>query len=233
MTFGGKAIEFLFSSPFPDSIGFSCKISEKYELDRLSPLELALLSNRAVDKRKLHFFLGRLAAKEALAQIGIQGFAVLRGENNEPLWPKDICGSITHTGNIGIACAAPKSIASGIGIDVEKITEKLTWDIVDRICLAQEKEWVTDVPELQYQRLLMVFSAKESIFKAFFPQNPVFFGFHEALLVWNEEMQSFSGKLLFDFSKDFPKEYPFSVGCRVGEGYIFTFLSLPKKSELP
>ncbi len=227
------AIESIFSSPFPHDFGFSYRISDSYDLGLLAAEELSLLSNKAVEKRKLHFFLGRISAKEALAQIGIYNFPVLKGTNNEPLWPEGICGAITHTGNIGMACVAPKAIVSGIGIDIERITEKVSWDIVDRVCLPEEKKWVSEVPESKYQRLLMVFSAKESIFKALFPQNPIFFGFHEAELLWDNSLKAFQGRLVFDFSEKFPKGYSFSVGCRVDSEYVFTYIHLQEsKSNL-
>ena len=187
----------LFSSPFHKNIGFSCQSNSTYDETKIFEQEWQLLSPKAVNKRKYQFFLGRLAAHKAMEQLNIKPSPVLKGNDNEPVWPPGLTGSITHTKNTAIAAVAKKKDnISGVGVDIEKITRKISWGIIDKICLPSEKVWVEQISQKSNIRLFMIFSAKETVYKTFFPIYKTFFGFHEVFLTWNEQKQSFDGKLL-------------------------------------
>ena len=193
----------------------------------LYPQEMALLSPRAVQKRKVDFYLGRAAAHCALKEINVCDFPVLKGINNEPLWPQGVVGAISHCGEIALATVTHREIAAGVGIDIEIIAPKILEDIAPQVCTIREFAWVNKRNGEKTERLLMIFSAKESIFKAFFPITNVFLDFLDAELTWNEDTGSFSGKLLKSIGKDYDKGYTFEVGCRTIGKYIFTFMTLP------
>jgi enterobactin synthetase component D len=214
-------------SPFGDGFGFSMKTLHDYAGVTLYPQEIALLSPGAVQKHKVEFCLGRAAAHSALREINVCNFPVLKGINNEPLWPRGVVGAISHCGEIALAAVALKEIAAGVGIDIEIMDETIFEDIVKGVCTIREFVWVNERNGEKLERLLMIFSAKESIFKAFFPIANVFLDFLDAELTWNDDTGSFSGKLLKSAGKDYDKGYIFEVGCKTIDKYIFTFMNLP------
>ena len=89
-----------------------------------------------------------------------------------------------------------------------------------------EFEWIKGVEEkLRDLRLKMIFSAKESIFKAFFPIVQRYFGFQDVELCWHEVEKKFRGTLLNPLSI-YPKGYTVTVGCRIFDEYIVSTMSL-------
>lgn len=214
-------------SPFGMDFGFSVKALQDYGRETLYLQEMELLSTKAIYKRKVEFCLGRAAAHSALSKINIFNFPVLKGENNEPLWPSGVVGAISHCDGIALAVVAPKEKTAGIGIDIEKMNPEASRDIAEQICTPLELDWVNKRKDQKDKRILMLFSAKESVFKVFFPISNIFLNFSDAELIWNEDTGKFSGKLLKNMGKYYGKGYIFEVGCRSLDEYIFTFMKLP------
>jgi len=130
------------------------------------------------DKRRRDFTLGRECARQALQKLGIAPAPILRGNSGEPLWPLSVCGSITHCDGYCAATAACRAHIRGIGIDVERI-QSLTEDVFKQISLEPEQAWIRDAdPQMPWDILL--FSAKESVFKAWFPTGGTWIGFEHA-----------------------------------------------------
>ncbi|EGO65802.1 4'-phosphopantetheinyl transferase [Acetonema longum DSM 6540] len=219
------------SSPFGDGFGFAVKTACDYDEAALYPEEMALLSAKAVKKRRIEFCIGRIAAHSALRDINIDAAAVLKGPQHEPVWPGGVAGAISHSDGLALAAVAPKERAAGIGIDIEIIDANVSRDIVKEVCTPGETAWVKQRDNREIERLFMVFSAKESIFKAFFPIEHIFLDYQDAELVWQENTGNFGGKLLARAGTGYEAGYPFEVGCRKIGRYIFTFMSLPPVRE--
>jgi 4'-phosphopantetheinyl transferase EntD len=88
----------------------------------MHPAEAALVE-RAVERRRREFAIGRQCARRALARLGVTGLPLLAGPNGAPLWPAGLVGSITHThagpaGFCGVAVAARQDVVA-LGIDAE------------------------------------------------------------------------------------------------------------------
>lgn len=193
----------------------------------LYPEELEVLSSKAVRKRRIEFCIGRAAAHSALSKISINNFPVLKGVHNEPLWPEGVVGSISHSGELAIAAVARKEEAAGIGMDIEMLDETISEDIVRIICTSKETDWVNRSVDRKLERLFMIFSAKESIFKAFFPMTNVPLNYLDTELIWHEDTGLFLGQLLTQVGEEYREGYFFEVGCRMVDRYIFTFMTLP------
>lgn len=159
----------MFNSPFSKSVSFS-SVSE-ITLDQLSllPEEEILLSEFSIEKRKREFTLGRGAARKALEGLGIYNTAVGKGNRREPLWPEGICGAISHTDGYAVAAVALKHDVIGLGIDIENVCENQKLNIVEKIALQDEKKWITEDIALSNLRTVLLFSAKETVFKALYP----------------------------------------------------------------
>lgn len=151
---------------------------------------------RSVAKRQAEFFHGRLAARQALADFGLAGAQVGIGQSRQPVWPQGIIGSISHNGRYAAAVALPARAHGAIGIDLEAvIAPELRATLLDTAVAASELDLLLRLntglsPELL---LTVVFSAKESFFKAAFPQVGRFFGFDAvALHAFDPVRRSFS-----------------------------------------
>lgn len=214
-------------SPFGEDFGFSLKTFNDYAGVNLYPEEMTIIGHNAVQKRKIEFCLGRAAAHSALCIINVYNTPVRKGNHNEPLWPRGIVGAISHCDKIALAAVASKEKTAGIGIDIERMDPSIKEDIAKEVCTAKELDWVNKINDERLKRMLMIFSAKESTFKAFFPITNLFLNFSDAELSWNEAKGSFSGKLLTSVGEDYCRGYIFEVGCRIIDKYIFTFIKLP------
>jgi 4'-phosphopantetheinyl transferase EntD len=144
--------------------------------------ELAMLHPRSVAARRAAFVAGRTAAHAALADLGRDVPSILVGSMRQPLWPPGTAGSLSHAGEFAVAMAAPLEHTGGVGIDIEVAqTAPELWDQVPR---AAERRWLEDIadPAERDRMLVALFSAKEALYKAFFPRVGTWFGFEAAAL---------------------------------------------------
>lgn len=140
------------------------------------------LSN-AVVKRRAEHLAGRIAAHEALRFHGVNNYIPDVGLHRAPCWPPGFTGSITHTNKLALATVMPASPGErcGIGIDTEIIMN--TYDaqeVAGGVINAAERELLS-VCGLPFSvALTLVFSAKESLFKALYPHIGDYFDFFAA-----------------------------------------------------
>jgi len=144
---------------------------------QLEPIETATVG-RAVDSRLREFATGRACARRAMVELGVEARGIARGENREPVWPDDVVGSITHTKGYCAAAVALKSAGITLGIDCEP-DSPLPRGVLDRISTETERTHLAGLPEgINWDRLL--FSAKESVYKALWPVVREWIGFSDA-----------------------------------------------------
>lgn len=123
----------------------------------------------SVHKRQAEFFFGRWAARQALAPLGLAHFTVKTGAAREPVWPPGILGSITHNHRYAAAVALRHAEQAGIGIDLEEVVEAEMQEILaTTVVSAPELAFLSALAvKLDFNVLLtLIFSAKESFFKA-------------------------------------------------------------------
>jgi len=177
--------------PFPIGVGVRHRADGT---PALHALEEQSLGPKAVERRRLYFSLGRAAARDALAELGISGVAIGRGPSGEPLWPTGIVGAISHAGDLAIAIVGELTHYAGLGVDIEQLSRGLSARAARLICTPAELDWVD--PEAGTTCLTMLFSAKEAVFKALFPIEGVWLGFGDAELTWHPERCAFKARLL-------------------------------------
>jgi 4'-phosphopantetheinyl transferase EntD len=213
------------TSPLPPWCGFAAE-PVCLEGAPVSPAELALLSPQAVEKRRREFLSGRRAARRALVAAGApEPSPVLKGPRGEPLWPVGFVGAITHSSTVAAAAVAPASRARAVGLDVENLDVRVGADVARYICLPEEEAWVGAGGDAD-ARLRLVFSAKETIFKALYPLGRVELDFKDAHVAWREAAQGFEATLLRRASPDHPAGFTFSVGARREGALVMTFALL-------
>jgi 4'-phosphopantetheinyl transferase EntD len=167
------------------------------ELDvRLFPEEEVLVGN-AVEKRRREFTTARACARAALGQIGLPVAPILTGERGEPLWPQEVVGSITHCESYRACAVARSSEILTIGIDAEPnaaLPEGLLADIARPEELPELQHLATEHGDVRWDRLL--FSAKESVYKAWFPLAKRWLGFEDARITFDPSSYAFTARLL-------------------------------------
>jgi 4'-phosphopantetheinyl transferase EntD len=163
--------------------------------DDLFPLERAHIA-AAVNKRRREFATVRMCARKALADLGVPAVAILPGERGAPQWPQAIAGSMTHCDGYRAAAVAWKSDVPVLGIDAEP-HGPLPEGVLELISLPQERVHLSDLARIEpgvcWDRLL--FSAKESVYKAWFPLTESWLGFEGAEVTLNLD-HSFVARLL-------------------------------------
>ncbi len=162
----------------------------------LFPEEEAALGN-AVEKRRREFVTARACAREALSQLGLPAQPIATGARGEPLWPEGVVGSITHCAGYRACAVAPASERLTIGIDAE-VDDALPAGVLGDIVLPEEQRWIEATaavePGTSWDRLL--FSIKESIYKAWFPLTGTWLGFEDASVAVDRAQGTFAARLL-------------------------------------
>jgi len=121
------------------------------EFDIAEPIDFSRNSKR----RNAQFLAGRLAATSVLEDAGSNSFVITTGNHREPLWPPGYIGSISHQEQSSVAiarqrdiCASAKIFPGSLGLGIDYQVE-----------------------------MTLVFSAKESFFKAAFNSVGYYFDF--------------------------------------------------------
>jgi 4'-phosphopantetheinyl transferase EntD len=161
----------------------------------LFPEEAAAIA-KAGGGRRREFTTARACAHRALTGLGVPPGPVLRGERGAPRWPDGIVGSITHCADYRAAVAARAGEILALGIDAEP-NDVLPGGVLDLISLPPERAMLAGlaaVPGICWDRLL--FSAKESVYKAWFPRTGRWLGFEDAQITINPGNGTFTAALL-------------------------------------
>ena len=185
-------------------------------------------------RRRNEFALGRHAAHRALQQLGVDAApAVLRGSLGEPLWPEGVVGSISHAAGAAAAFVARTTRCTGMGIDLEHRYRPLREGVIDYICRPVEKEWVMHgcACTSWQERLLLLFSAKESFFKGVFTTVGRRFGFHEVELHFEADRHYFAGTTCSALAATLPLHFPFEIGAQLGNELVLTTFLYQARAE--
>jgi 4'-phosphopantetheinyl transferase EntD len=204
----------------PDGVAASEMFRDISE-DVLFPEERSCIA-QAVAKRRSEFATGRQCARVALAALGVEPQAIVPSETGAPTWPQGIVGSITHCAGYRAAAVARSATVLTIGIDAEPHAP-LPAGVLEAIALVRERAMVADLararPEVQWDRLL--FSVKESVYKAWFPLTRLPLAFDDACVSF--EGHGFTARLARNCR---PSELSGRWG--VGHGLIATAIVMPQ-----
>ena len=184
----------MFSSPFPEFISFFCEHLSSSPDFLLHPEEEKISASFGSSKRRAEFSLGRYCARRALSKFELESFPILRNtESREPYWPKSVRGSITHSEGFAAVAVGMTKDVSGIGIDLESLSRVVDFNIRRHVCVEKEREFMESLTAEQANRYLrIIFSAKESIFKCFFPISQTYLSFQDAAIILDEKKFEFS-----------------------------------------
>lgn len=166
----------------------------------------------AIKKRQTEFSAGRAAAREALQVLGEDACEIPVGARRAPLWPRGICGSITHSRSLCIAVVARQSRFVSVGLDAEPYVP-LKSEL--RRAILHESEM-----EVSAERAIELFGMKEALFKTLFPITQEWMGFHAAKSVGESQLE------LTKTFGEFEEGRRFDVPTLLDEGHVVSFCSV-------
>ena len=130
----------------------------------------------STEKRKSSFFAGRLAAKVGMGALGVSEEDVGVGPRGEPLWPKTVSASLSHTDDTAMCILSCGQYR--LGIDVERpmnVTD--SYEVKKMIMTKFEQQYFSKFSFGKNCLTTILFSAKECLYKALYPEVQSYFDF--------------------------------------------------------
>ncbi len=159
----------------------------------LKDVERLAISN-AGPTRVQEFSTGRWLARRLLHDLDVHSGSISVGLDRAPVWPTGTVGSISHGGGFCAVAVARRSAHRSLGIDIEphRSVEPELWD---EICTDDELAWLREHSAAAVLGTVM-FSAKESVYKAVHPLIDEMLEFRDVELRIDPERQIFSCQIL-------------------------------------
>ena len=221
----------IFSNLFEKSFFFALKKDDKLS-DNLELLKSKIIHSEIVNlyhpKRKNEFILGRICASKAheACTSGLELLSLPINEDRSPAWPLGITGSITHNQLWVGAAVAKNSELLGVGIDLE-LKGRAKLKLASHIRSSKD---ILIHPNFTDEELLtLIFSCKESLYKALNPIVKKYFGFKDAYLgSVDYERGSFTIDLLISLNENFgpSARYTFDGRFLMNEQTCLTVLEI-------
>jgi 4'-phosphopantetheinyl transferase EntD len=160
----------------PAAVSFVERFDDAPDARPLPGEEAVIVRARA--GRRGEFLTARDCARRALANFGVPPVAIPPDRTRGPRWPMGFVGSITHCRSYRAAAVGRSRDLLSIGIDAEP-HRPLPPSVVTGVLLPDEQLWLRDQPPgIHYDTV--VFSLKESVYKAWSPLTGRWLGFHDA-----------------------------------------------------
>jgi enterobactin synthetase component D len=134
---------------------------------------------------------GRLAAMKAHSRLGVEAFDIANDPEGAPVFPEGFAGSISHADGLACAVTASRNDNRSVGVDVELASRRVSPAAAEHIANDDEKQLPVN----------LVFSIKETRFKAIYPLVRKRFSFDAASIVSIGE-NTFSVRLNTDLSAE-------------------------------
>ena len=135
--------------------------------------------------RKNAFTSGRYAAHLAQNELGLEP-SEIPALGRKPIWPAGQVGAITHSTKYAAAVVSEDLV--GVGLDIERLG-RVKEKLYQRLFTAAELALISQMPGSEVESIL--FSGKESVYKAIYFIVQRYVNFQEVELVLKPENSSF------------------------------------------
>lgn len=183
---------------------------------------------RAIERRRAEFAAGRGCARLVLQELGVTPGALPQLPGGSVQWPDGVLGTISHNRTWCGAAAVRRGPVLGIGLDIETAV-RMREGIAARVMTGLEKDFV-DAGEARERGLLqcLMFSAKESIYKAVFHLITISISFDDAAVFPDPVARSLEVRLSARLEENLQRNGPLHLhtGLRVHEGDVFTAVTV-------
>lgn len=185
----------------------------------------------AVPKRQSEFLAGRILACAALAMLHHPRVSIGIGEWGSPIWPRGISGSISHS-NGKCVCLVVSDEARLVGIDIEKVPIGASLEAILQEALnAEERTRIFQQTMMDAAVLAtLIFSAKETIFKALHPIVLQFFGFDAAIFNGVHGDHTLSLSITHSLHPGIPQNKEILIDFEIDGEFVRTWTVLDRKT---
>lgn len=181
---------------------------------------------RVAEGRRSEFTTARDCARRAMAKLGLPPTPLLPGAHREPLWPSGVVGSITHCPRYRAAAVAMTEDFVSIGIDAE-VHQELPKGVLQRVALPEELSWLRLLSDTGVCWDRVLFCAKESIYKTWFPIASRWLGFKDVVVHVDASRRTFHARLLTTGPiADGRRIEGFDGRFCVSNGFVLTFVGI-------
>lgn len=193
--------------------------------DGLFPEERALVEH-ATAKRRQEFAAVRACARDAIAQLGLGPRPILPGPGRAPRWPPGVVGSMTHCDGYCAAAVAWRTDLASVGIDAEP-DAPLPGRVLDGVRVPDDAPGLRRLVGGSVCADRLLFSAKEAVYKAWYPLARRWLGFDDATVDLRPN-GTFTARLLIDGSlADGRRLERFDGRWAAVDGMLLTAVSVP------
>lgn len=213
----------------PDTVSFShtaiCT-SHEQQLNELTNYRFAQ-TERWRAKRRYEFFSGRWCAAQCLIHQRATEVDVYIAEDRSPIWPTAFAGSISHSSAHAAALVGRKTDFQAIGLDIQAFSEPQLADELKSMILTQnERNQFNNEPD-QLTLFDLIFSAKETLFKALYPKCQIFFDHQAAEVIEiNKTEGTLRISLLINLGNQWQKNSQFTINFQHFEDSLISWMLL-------
>ena len=121
-----------------------------------------------------------------MQNYGYDNFQLLNDHNRVPRWPEHILGSISHSDHLAAVMISAKSNQGmeSIGVDIQtKISPEVAKEVSLLVIAPEELATMKEFGLTDDEAVSLIFSAKESIYKALNQHSPIELDFQSVSLV--------------------------------------------------
>jgi 4'-phosphopantetheinyl transferase EntD len=166
------------------------------------------------------------ATRAALDQLDASLDAPAVGDSGEPLWSGDVVGSISHSETCTVAGAARAADCAGLGVDIE-LDVPVSSVFARRVCSERELASLAEQGRNPEEWALVVFSAKEAVYKLQFPYSKEVIGLRRVEIELQQD-ERFVATFLEELAP-FARGFQLRGRFRRQHGLIVTTASLTDK----
>ncbi|THB84529.1 4'-phosphopantetheinyl transferase superfamily protein [Pantoea allii] len=180
---------------------------------------------QAVRKRRAEYLASRLLVRSVMAELGIADFILTNAADRSPCWPAGVQASLSHSAGVVVVAATRQPFA--VGVDVEQfMSETTAQETAELLMNEQEQQLLRTLPISFSAAATLLFSLKESLYKALWPQLRQPMDFLDAELVSaNFAQQCATLRLTQDFSGRFAMGTLLNAGFMWRDNQVITLIT--------
>ncbi|MCT2386659.1 4'-phosphopantetheinyl transferase family protein [Erwinia pyrifoliae] len=212
------------------------RLDVRFDADHFTPSLFSTLEipmpvhlNRAVSKRRAEYLVSRYGLQQALASFGVERFVLGNAADRAPVWPQGITGSLSHTQQ-QVCALLTRDRNLLLGIDCEQImTLSVGKETQSMLINQQERERLEQCSMPFNTALTVVFSLKESLYKALYPHLKQFMDFSAAEVVeCHPDMRQVGLRLTQTFSAEMVTGRVFTGHAVLQSDRVLTWIVEPQ-----
>jgi len=178
-------------------------------------------------RRKADYLAGRAIALAAMKVLDVSPAPITTSPSRAPIWPEGLAGSISHARG-RCACLLSQDTDQSYGVDTEALAQgKSLTAILSETLTAKDRVTITQGTLSPATNATLAFSAKETLFKAFYPQVGCHFGFDTAELTTAPTQDQITLRLTTDLTSSLTKGQSWTLHTHLSDNHVLTWLAVP------